>query len=60
MVVLVDFRMYQRLGNSGLKVSRLSLGTMTFGAHERPGNCSAIEACAILDRYILTGFDFIL
>lgn len=42
---------YRSLGNSGLKVSTICLGTMTFGHHERPGNCSEELGHKILDRY---------
>lgn len=42
------------LGNSGISVSRLCLGTMTFGEQN-----SEIEAHAQLDRALAAGIDFI-
>lgn len=52
---LVDFfnranMLYKRLGNSGVKVSNVCLGTMTFGSSERPGNCNEESSHAILNR----------
>ena len=51
---------YSYLGNSGLKVSRLCLGTMTFtesGAN--PRTCSQDVANKILDRFVEAGGNFI-
>lgn len=42
-----------RLGNSGLVVSRLCLGTMTFG-----GQVSQDEACSIMDAALAGGINF--
>ena len=49
---------YRLLGRSGLRVSPLSLGTMTFGAGGGWGS-SDEEAKAIVDRYIEGGGNFI-
>ena len=38
------------LGRSGLRVSRLALGTMTFG--QQPWGCDETTAAGILDRYL--------
>ena len=43
-----------RLGRTGLKVSRLCLGTMTFGLQ-----CDEPTSAAILDRAFEGGIDFI-
>ncbi|XP_064393769.1 1-deoxyxylulose-5-phosphate synthase YajO-like isoform X2 [Halichondria panicea] len=44
---------YRYLGNSGLKVSAICLGTMTFGQDgSRPG-CDEASSHALLDRFIL-------
>ena len=48
---------YHLLGRSGLRVSRLSLGTMTFG--QKPWGCDAAGAASILDAYLATGGNFI-
>ena len=51
---------YSFLGNSGLKVSRLCLGTMTFtesGAN--PRYCNQDVANKILDRFVEAGGNFI-
>jgi aryl-alcohol dehydrogenase-like predicted oxidoreductase len=49
---------YKLLGNSGLRVSELSLGTMTFG--EDWGWGAGREACAeMLDRYAEAGGNFV-
>jgi len=49
---------YVTLGHSGLRVSRLCLGTMTFG--EQWGWGSDDQTCAsILDRYLMTGGNFL-
>jgi aryl-alcohol dehydrogenase-like predicted oxidoreductase len=45
---------YTRLGRTGLKVSRLALGTMNFGPH----TCAA-DSFAILDRALEVGINFI-
>ena len=51
---------YAYLGNSGLKVSRLCLGTMTFtesGAN--PRTCNQGVANSILDKFVQAGGNFI-
>lgn len=49
---------YMRLGNSGLKVSEICLGTMTFGEDWGWG-ASADESRQILDAYLEAGGNFI-
>jgi aryl-alcohol dehydrogenase-like predicted oxidoreductase len=49
--------LYHLLGRSGLRVSRLALGTMTFG--QQPWGCDAKQAAAILDRYLDWGGNLI-
>ena len=44
---------YTNLGRTGLKVSRLCLGTMNFGPF-----CGEEDACAIMDRAMELGFNF--
>jgi aryl-alcohol dehydrogenase-like predicted oxidoreductase len=48
---------YRLLGASGLTVSRIALGTMTFGA--APWGCDATEAHAILKAYFDAGGNFV-
>ena len=48
---------YHLLGRSGLRVSRLALGTMTFG--QQPWGCDEASAAAILDRYLDWGGNLI-
>lgn len=48
---------YHLLGRSGLRVSRLALGTMTFG--HKPWGCDESTAAAILDRYLDWGGNLI-
>lgn len=48
---------YHLLGRSGLRVSRLALGTMTFG--QEPWGCDRATAAAILDRYLDWGGNLI-
>lgn len=51
---------YVFLGNTGLKVSTLCLGTMTFGEVVGPlAQCSEATAGAILDRFVAAGGNFI-
>ncbi|CAH1240532.1 KCNAB1 [Branchiostoma lanceolatum] len=52
---------YRFLGCSGLKVSNLCLGAMTFGEHRggRPGQCDEATAHAIMDRFAELGGNFI-
>ena len=47
----------QLLGRSGLRVSRLALGTMTFG--QQPWGCDEVAAAAILDRHLEWGGNLI-
>lgn len=49
---------YHLLGGSGLRVSRLALGTMTFGT-ENGWGCDRAVAAALLDRYLEAGGNFI-
>ena len=49
---------YRLLGRSGLRVSRLSLGTMTFGVDASWG-CEKTEAERIYNRYLECGGNFI-
>jgi aryl-alcohol dehydrogenase-like predicted oxidoreductase len=44
---------YTNLGRTGLKVSRLCLGTMNFGTHTSPE-----DSFAIMDRALATGVNF--
>ncbi len=49
---------YVTLGRSGLRVSRLCLGTMTFGQHWGWGSDDATST-AVLDRYLAAGGNFL-
>ncbi len=52
--------LYRYLGGTGLKVSKICLGTMTFGASEaRPGQADQQLAHKMLDRYVAAGGNFI-
>lgn len=48
---------YSPLGRSGLRVSRLALGTMTFG--QKDWGCDAHTAAQILDVYLDAGGNFV-
>lgn len=53
--------LYSRLGNTGLIVSRLSLGTMTFtsgGGSAAVAKTNAADAQAMVDRAIAAGINF--
>jgi len=51
---------YSFLGNSGLKVSRICLGTMTFTEKgENTRTCNEEEANKILDKFVAAGGNFI-
>ena len=51
---------YRYLGRSGLRVSNLCLGTMTFGANEtRPGQTDEALAHKILDAFVAAGGNFV-
>jgi len=50
---------YRLLGRSGLRVSPLSLGTMTFGVDPTGWGSSREEARRIVDRYVERGGNFI-
>lgn len=50
-------RRYHTLGRSGLRISRLALGTMTFGA--KGWGCDMVTARSILNRYLASGGNFI-
>ncbi len=49
---------YYTLGRSGLRVSRLALGTMTFGT-EWGWGADETTARALFDRYLAAGGNFI-
>ncbi|HVY03558.1 MAG TPA: aldo/keto reductase [Caulobacterales bacterium] len=49
---------YVKLGNSGLKVSRLCLGAMNFGTSQGAPTNEA-DAKAIIDQFLGEGFNFI-
>ena len=49
---------YHLLGRTGLRVSRLSLGTMTFGT-ENGWGCDRETARAMFDAYLASGGNFI-
>lgn len=49
---------YHLLGNSGLRVSRLALGTMTFGT-ENGWGCDRDTSRALFDRYLEAGGNFV-
>ena len=48
---------YRYLGNSGLLVSRICLGTMTFGMEG--WGCDRVTAVAITNHFIEAGGNFI-
>ena len=48
---------YRYLGKTGLKVSNLCLGTMTFG--KNPEDCKEDQAHRILDEIVANGGNFI-
>ena len=51
---------YSYLGNSGLKVSRLCLGTMTFTeSGQNPRTCNQDLSNRILDKFVEAGGNFI-
>jgi predicted aldo/keto reductase-like oxidoreductase len=52
---------YFTLGRSGLRVSRLALGTMTFGTDGMFGSWGSEEGTArsVFDRYVAAGGNFI-
>jgi aryl-alcohol dehydrogenase-like predicted oxidoreductase len=49
---------YYTLGKTGLRVSRLGLGTMTFGTEQGWG-CDRVTSQAIFDRYLDSGGNFV-
>ncbi len=49
---------YHTLGRSGLRVSRLALGTMTFGESWGWGS-DEVTARAMFDRYLAAGGNFV-
>ena len=51
---------YNYLGNSGLKVSNICLGTMSFGQGEgmRPGQADEELSHRIMDRFVELGGNF--
>ena len=51
---------YRYLGNTGLRVSNLCLGTMTFGASaNRPGQADEALSHQILDAFVAAGGNFV-
>ncbi len=48
---------YRNLGRSGLKVSVLTMGTMTFGGSEKIGNTSAADAARQVDMCLDAGIN---
>lgn len=52
---------YVFLGKSGLKVSNIALGTMTFGENQfgRPGNTDEAQSHEIINRYVEWGGNFL-
>jgi len=50
---------YSFLGRSGLKVSSLCLGCMTFGGSLLPGNCTKEASFELLDAFEAAGGNFI-
>ncbi|XP_035658708.1 1-deoxyxylulose-5-phosphate synthase YajO-like [Branchiostoma floridae] len=57
---MADKTEYRFLGGSGLKVSNICLGTMTFGEMGGwPGQCDEAASHAILDRYAELGGNFL-
>ncbi|XP_066274331.1 1-deoxyxylulose-5-phosphate synthase YajO-like isoform X1 [Branchiostoma lanceolatum] len=57
---MADKTEYRFLGGSGLKVSNICLGAMTFGEWDvLPGQCDEAASNAILDRYVELGGNFI-
>ncbi|XP_071830344.1 1-deoxyxylulose-5-phosphate synthase YajO-like [Apostichopus japonicus] len=50
---------YRYLGGSGVKVSNICLGAMTFGQTGLPGNCDEAASHKILDRFVELGGNFI-
>ena len=50
---------YRLLGRSGVRVSPLCLGTMTFGVEPGAWGCSDQEAAHLVDHYIEQGGNFI-
>ncbi|XP_072049259.1 uncharacterized oxidoreductase YrpG-like [Amphiura filiformis] len=59
--IVDDDNMYRYLGSSGVSVSNICLGTMTFGVNPlgRPGQCDEKLAHQIMDRYVKLGGNFI-
>ncbi|XP_064615475.1 1-deoxyxylulose-5-phosphate synthase YajO-like [Liolophura sinensis] len=53
--------LYNYLGNSGLKVSNICLGTMTFGQipNGRPSNINEQDSHAVMDKYAEMGGNFL-
>jgi len=48
---------YRYLGRSGLKVSVLTMGTMTFGGSEKVGNTGRAEAARQVDLCLDAGIN---
>lgn len=58
-ITTVATMQYVYLGGTGLKVSNLCLGTMTFGGPADGRNCDEATSHAILDAYAAAGGNFI-
>lgn len=56
---LLPLSCYRYLGGSGVKVSTICLGAMTFGSSRLPGNCDEAASHMILDRFVELGGNFI-
>src|SRR5271168_2326861 len=50
---------YKLLGNSGLRVSELALGTMTFGDENGPGVADEKASRELFDAFLEAGGNFI-
>ena len=50
---------YKLLGNSGVRVSELALGTMTFGDKNDDGVCDKKTSRALFDTFLEVGGNFI-
>ena len=49
---------YKFLGNSGLRVSELALGTMTFGDENGDGVADTTVSQKLFDAFLEAGVDF--
>lgn len=60
-LIMAEGLPYRYLGSTGLKVSSVCLGTMTFGKKEgtRPGQSDQVTAETLLDKFVEIGGNFI-